>query len=164
LGEEEGYSAPEVPVMRKIAMAPTILNVIGTKATVRWIDGVTWSLRWGAPVPLDWVEGTNIVLGVLCVQVDTDGSPTAVFKSSIQVASAGETMDMNIEDLAPCNLVLPKSAHVALSRTIPGVEVEPGAFIDWALYRYGGDAVDTVNSTVYCIFGAWMEYTATGDE
>lgn len=145
-------------------MAPTILNVIGTKATSRWIDGVTWSLRWGAPVPLNWVEGTDIVLGVLCVQVDTVGSPTAVFKSSIQVNPAGGVMDMNIEDLAPCNLVLPKSAHVALTRTIPGGEVEASKLIDWALYRYGGDAADTVNATVYCIFGASMEYTALGDE
>lgn len=147
-----------------MAMTATSLNVEGTKAHALWFDNDESALRWSAPVPLDWVVGTDIALNMMCVQFNNPGTPTVVLRSSVQVKAPGEGTDWNIEEAVSCDQQLPQEVQVLVTRPISGAAIAHGEVIDWVLRRLGDNPADTVNDRVFCKMSAWIEYTATGDK
>ncbi len=140
-------------VVRRLADAAT--------PSTAYADAASTANDFQAPVPADWVPGTDIILKIELHQLATAGSPTAVFRSSIGLASEGEAVSRtNFENAVNADIALTQNLYEELSRTITAASIAADDGIFWRLLRLGGDGSDAVNGSVNNDHGVWMEYTA----
>lgn len=126
----------------------------------RFPDAVSEQFNAGAPVPYDWVPGTDIVMNIILYSPTTG---TAVMTSSITITKDGDAYSTgNYESGAAFNQSFTANVAKKLSRTISGAALESEDTFNWTIVRNGAAAEDTINNIVDGIYisGFWFEYTA----
>ncbi len=124
------------------------------------LDGATHEVKATAPVPSDWVLGTDITLHLLVFKSGT-GAELAVLRSWISSQSDGETWAWNIESDVDINATIPASNELhEITRTITASGISVGEQISWMFRREGADGSDVLSESLLMRHGPWLEYTA----
>ena len=150
---------PQARPTRKMPMSILSTPSHGADANISFPDGSTTRLHSAAPVPSDWVSGTDLTL-IVHVHKAGVNSETAVMLSYIAAQNASESFSYNIESAVSFSPSIPASDEIrTLERTIPGADVSAGEYIEWVLRRQGGSGSDTLNEVLF-VDSVWLEYTA----
>ena len=150
---------PQARPTRKMPMSILSTPSHGADANISFPDGSTTRLHSAAPVPSDWISGTDLTL-IAHVHKAGASVEVAVMLSYIAAQSTGEAFSYNIESAVGFNPNIPASnVVITMERTITGTDVSAGEYIEWVLRRQGNSGADTLNEVLY-IDSVWLEYTA----
>ncbi len=146
---------------RKVAMACiSAAHDNDEGAAVIWTEGATEDVRATAPVPADWVPGTDITLNMTMNKAGADNE-TAVISYFIAVLTDAETFSFNVNDDTSDNQTIPASNELhTYTNTIAASNIALGDQISWVVRRAGASGSDTLSEDLAMRFGPWLEYTA----
>ena len=157
--DSAGVDTTIVARTRKLPMTMMVEPSGNIAGQAGYLDAVTRDMHAAAPVPSDWVAGTDIMLSMQLYKLGAVVE-TAVMNNWIAAHSDGETWSWNIESNVNANVNIPASSGIVIyTRTISGASLSAGDHLEWFLRRTGGSASDTLNETLF-IRGPFMEYTA----